>query len=210
MEDGSDAALPTGWVPLGASSWWQRVKAITVIPTAFFAVQLSLQAMIVSGWVDRDISLLGRLLVGAAGAVIPVLLVVGVARLRTPRPSVNFDMNLIRFGRRTIPVSDVRVAKHLVVVTKRGRADRIVFGAAPRLEAAFRVRNRDGSTLDPEASRLVAEVLRRSNVAMPTSQYDPTGRFAKQNFPANLTREEAIELVLRPHSFVEQPPPLLR
>jgi hypothetical protein len=33
MEE-SSAALPTGWVPLGASSWWQRITAITVIPSA--------------------------------------------------------------------------------------------------------------------------------------------------------------------------------
>jgi hypothetical protein len=209
MEESSDAALPSGWVPLGASSWWQRITAITVIPTAIITVQIGLQAMIVSGWVDRDITILERVLIGLIGALVPVLLVVAVARLRTPRPSVNFDTGEIRFGRRTIPMSDVRFAKHLVVVTKRGRSDGIVFGAAPRLEAAFRVRQTDGTALDPDTARLVVEVLRRSSVVMPSSRYDPTGRFAKHNFPSHLSREEAIELVLRPQVFADQPPPLL-
>ncbi|MCJ1672227.1 MULTISPECIES: hypothetical protein [unclassified Rathayibacter] len=42
------------------------------------------------------------------------------------------------------------------------------------------------------------ELLRGSSIETPTSRDDPTGRFAAVNFPAHLTRDQAIALAERP------------
>ena len=39
--------------------------------------------------------------------------------------------------------------------------------------------------------------LERSTIAQPTSSHDPSGRFARYNFPGTLSRDEAVALVRR-------------
>jgi hypothetical protein len=82
----------------------------------------------------------------------------------------------------------------------------LVFGTERKDLAAFRLIDQRGEPLDQPTAHLVAEVLKRTSSVMPTSEYDPSGRFAKYNFPSNVTREEAIDLVLHPPAFEEELP----
>jgi hypothetical protein len=41
---------------------------------------------------------------------------------------------------------------------------------------------------------------------MPISKDDPTGRFARFNFPTSVTKDEALDLVLHPPAFGEPIP----
>lgn len=68
--------------------------------------------------------------------------------------------------------------------------------------------------LTADERELVAEILRRSSVAVPVAPpdpYDPAGKFAFMDHPNSLTKNEAIEYVL--HTPVsgepvrEKPPP---
>jgi hypothetical protein len=60
------------------------------------------------------------------------------------------------------------------------------------------LRDRRGPRLDGTSTWVLAEALRRTSVAMPTSAADPTGRFGRYNFPGHVGRDDAIELVERP------------
>jgi hypothetical protein len=55
----------------------------------------------------------------------------------------------------------------------------------------------------------VAEIVRRSNIAVPQTPNDPTGRFARYNFPASLNRDDALEVVLNPPTMDDPAPVLL-
>ncbi|MFD3448637.1 hypothetical protein ACFDTO_28975 [Microbacteriaceae bacterium 4G12] len=59
--------------------------------------------------------------------------------------------------------------------------------------AAFLLIDQRGRPLDPWTARLVAKVLKRTSIVMPTSEYDPPDRFAKYNFPANPVVRPVLE-----------------
>jgi hypothetical protein len=59
---------------------------------------------------------------------------------------------------------------------------------------------RDGDRIvaRAEARELLAQVLAASSIQIPTDRYDPKGKFARYNFPENVTRDQAVQLVLAP------------
>jgi hypothetical protein len=44
----------------------------------------------------------------------------------------------------------------------------------------------------------VLDMLRQANIEMPVSPDDPKGRFARFNFPTNITKDEALEVMAHP------------
>ena len=97
-------------------------------------------------------------------------------------------------GRRSTPFADIDTA---LVEAEYGNVD-LQFGSAHGTRVVVRVRAGSMSRTRQLDSSTVLTILRASRIVMPTSGYDPTGRFAQWNFPHNVTREQAIELVLRP------------
>jgi hypothetical protein len=49
-------------------------------------------------------------------------------------------------------------------------------------------------------------MLRQSAIEMPASPDDPKGRFARFNFPTNITKDEALELVAHPPATADRLP----
>jgi hypothetical protein len=98
-------------------------------------------------------------------------------------------------------------ARLVVVETKKSRSITLQFGpgivhtatapGSPR-RPSYVVRTARGHTPPAENGRWVAEVLRRSSIALPQTPDDPSGRFTWFNFPGYITREQAIEIVLNP------------
>ena len=68
------------------------------------------------------------------------------------------------------------------------------------------LRDAKQQTLEPEVAALVQDLLRQSNVQMPVSPDDPKGRFARFNFPTNVTKEEALALVAHPPTPTDELP----
>jgi len=115
-----------------------------------------------------------------------------------PQPWVNLDTDELRAGRHTVALSRVdRASIPVEPATKNGvLVLRLV--AAPEARVEIILRDRRGATLDQTSTAVLAEAVRRTSVAMPTASYDPTGRFARYNFPGRISREDAVALVERP------------
>ena len=81
----------------------------------------------------------------------------------------------------------------------RGRLDldlHIQLGA--KFQFTVPLRNNGTIVLYTSTQKALLEMLPLTSIAMPVDQYDPSGRFARHNFPSNLTIDDAIELVRHP------------
>ena len=208
MEESADGGqLPEGWVPLGEYRWFTAAAALSTIPSGFFTYWLALQVFELGVRLPQGVGIATRIFCGLVALAVAVAVIVLFQRWRAPRPFANFDTGEVRFGRRrTVPMSDIVWAQLIVPSTDKARSVSLVFGTEKKDLAAFRLIDQRGRVLDQSTVHLVAEVLKRTSIVMPTSEYDPSGRFAKYNFPTNVTREEAVDLVLRPPSFEEALP----
>jgi hypothetical protein len=193
--------LPTGWVALVRNHW---LTEFTV--SGFW---LAMGVVIVGNSVNVVLS---ESSIGVKVAVWVGVMVGGVVAIVLwyrfkPVTRVNFDTGELRVGRRTIAMNDVRWARLVVVETKKSRSITLQFGpgvvhtatapGSPR-RPSYVVRTARGHTPPAENGRWVAEVLRRSSIALPQTPDDPSGRFTWFNFPGYITREQAIEIVLNP------------
>ncbi|RFA19268.1 hypothetical protein [Subtercola boreus] len=133
-------------------------------------------------------------------------LVVLVLRLLVPPVRVNPGAGLLRAGRRTFSYEDVTAAQLVVGTSKTRRNLNLVLRSSRGRRAAILVRDGKGRTLTAEESRLVVDLIGRSNIAMPTSPDDPTGAFARYNFPGNVTKADALALVEHPPTFSDPLP----
>lgn len=193
---GRDAApLPTGWTRLGTDDR-AAPFALRLGSTGFFACYFA-------GWIAfqfvREVGwpLAGGLAVLLLGVMVAAVIV--VARLRFPQPWVNFDTGQLRTGGRTASFSQIDSAVLFATrARKKKRALMLQFGVTKGPQVIVRLRDSKNQVLDPETARLILEVLACSNVRMPYSSDDPTGRFARYNFPGHLTLEDAIALVESP------------
>lgn len=193
-----------------APPYWQRIgerRRPSRIALTYF---LPILAVVVGGQVAGRIAVRG---VGdpdwpglaAAGGTMLAWVVVGWAIvalvLRTAyRPAaVDLRRGLLRAGRRTVPLTTVTWAK--VVVrdeSSRSPAALLTFGADGGPRVAVLVRDTDGTVLPDDQRAVVASALSRTAITVPRSSADPTGRFARYNFPGRVTKEDAIALVERP------------
>ena len=133
-----------------------------------------------------------------------------VQRLRYPQAWVNFDRNELRAGRRVVPLADIVWARLEMFDRKRAHTRMLTlrFGAEGGPRASVRLRGRTAQTLPTAVTDIVAEIIRRSSIAVPQTPNDPTGRFARYNYPGSLGRADALEVVLNPQT-IDDPAPVL-
>lgn len=204
-ETNGPTAVPRGWLRLDRAGWWGTFAANPVHALLVVIVPFNLGSALVRG---LDVSAWWGLLL-SLGTSLPVVLVLYlVQRLRYPQPWVNVDTGELRAGRQVAPLSDITWAR-LDLVDRPRSQTRILtlrFGAAHGPRASVRLRNRRGQAAPAAVTALVSHIVRHSSIAVPQSSADPTGRFARYNFPGFLSRADALEVVLNPPTILDPAP----
>ena len=194
--DGAIQDLPRGWVPIGKRRW-NSAWAVTSGVVAAFFFWSSINFSILLGQILQ----VSPLLIGAIGLIVavPVVALATVIRNRRwPQPGVNLDTSELRAGARVVPLRAVDSATLVVFPTRETRVVLLRIAAGKRARTEFVLRDKRGETLDERTRNALAEAIRRTAIAMPVSKDDPTGRFARYNFPVNITLEDAVAVVLAP------------
>jgi hypothetical protein len=122
--------------------------------------------------------------------------------MRHPRAFVNLEESLLRAGRCTVAFSQITTAQ--LMTGSRNIHDLsllLVLVSDSGLRAPVLLRERAGHILDPADRASVLRVLGESSIAFPASSTDPSGRFARTNFPRNVDKQTAIALVTDPPHF---------
>ena len=124
-----------------------------------------------------------------------------VQGLRASRrtPQIDPIHAVIRSGTRSIALADIDRARIMVLddQLQNGIVD-LQFGASGKLQLAVLLRDAHGVVAPESTRRLLAEAFAATSIDIPRDKYDPTGRFARSGAPFNVTRDEAIALVLDP------------
>jgi hypothetical protein len=194
--------LPSGWVTIRGAGFWRLVwSAPGQAPGySFFAWALLFQgaAQAVSIFLRED----HGLFVSIAVIVVAALGVTSVVLFATARdrsPSFNLDTGQMRVGRRVWSFDDIAEAEFLTVIHRGRRESYLRLGKGVAKGAIVCLISSNDRAMTDAEREVVAEVLRRSPIEIPTSKpdpYDPHGRFATLDYPNHLTRDEAIEFVL--------------
>lgn len=191
-----------GWERLGVIDWKLAI-AVSAPITVVMAVVLPIQ---LTGSFTRDLPIPLRVLATLVVSVVLATVVVAIMRLRTPQVYVDVSQRLIRTRRETIRWDELDRAELLVAETKHTRALILLLRSGKSFRVPIVVRRAKEKPVLERTRTLAGEVIRGSSIAMPVSKDDPTGRFARFNFPTNVTKEEALELVENPPSFGEPIP----
>jgi hypothetical protein len=186
------------WVRLSTATARQRVSAAASVTPP--AIILSSSAFQVERLFYRDASLLTVVLVCLGTLVVISALATGLYFFFRPMPVANFSTREIRVRRRTIPFGEIDSAVTELISTYRAKTRLVAlrFGKVNGLRASVVIADSGRPTLDAITRERLADVFRQSNIRMPTSSYDPTGAFARYNFPGHLNRDEAIDFALHP------------
>ncbi|KFF58901.1 hypothetical protein JF66_15025 [Cryobacterium sp. MLB-32] len=191
---------------LDRTGWWSSFVTVPGYLVLVIFLPFNVGSMVARA---MDLSQWWGLLIALA-AVVPLFLALYlVHRLRYPQPWVNFDTGELRVGRRVVPLSEVTWAR-LDALDRRRTHNRMLtlrFGAEAGPRASVRLRAWNGRTPSREVTEVLAGLVRRSGIAVPETPNDPTGRFARYNFPGSLGREDALEVVLSPPT-IDQPAPV--
>ncbi|KQT37082.1 hypothetical protein ASG28_15435 [Frigoribacterium sp. Leaf415] len=202
--DPAPAELPHGWVRIGERRWWSTWVGATTFFVTFSALQgVNFVAGIAGATVRWDLALL----LGIAVTVGIFAMITLIRNALSPQPWVDLDSGQLRAGtRRPIPLAQVDRA--VLTTAPVGTGGRVVVLRLTAKEARveFILRDRQDATLDPTSTAVLAEALRRTSVAMPTSIHDPSGRFARYNFPGHIGRDDAVALVEHPPAAGEPLP----
>jgi hypothetical protein len=182
-----------GWVALEPSPWWTPVFGTNLLAASVFPPMFALQ---LGGLFDLSPIWWLPLAVGFAAAAL--LASVVLTRMTYPRGYMHPATATLRTGRTRFGYADVTEARLIPTTSKKRRALLLVLHTKKRLRTTVLVRDAKQRTLDPEVAALVLDMLRQSNIELPTSPDDPSGRFARYNFPRNITKDEALELVAHP------------
>jgi hypothetical protein len=194
--DTAPAELPHGWVRIGERRWWSTWVGATTAFVFLAAIQgVQFFFRIAEASFRWDLAL-----VVAVGVTVGIFAVITLIRnARAPQPWIDLDSGQLRAGtRRPIPLGQVDRA--VLTTTPVGTGGRVLVLRLTAEEARveFILRDRQDATLDPVSSAVLAEALRRTSIAMPTSIHDPSGRFARYNFPGHVDRDDAVALVEDP------------
>ena len=132
------------------------------------------------------------------GAFVAGFFVDGARALRET-PDLNASTGIIRAGRKRLSVAEISRARLLVHSNQLelGEVD-LCFGLPGKLELAVLLRDKNGIVASKSTRALLAEALASSSIEIPRDKYDPKGRFARSGSPFNVTREEAMALLLDP------------
>jgi hypothetical protein len=112
-------------------------------------------------------------------------------RLVTPRPRVDLVNRRILVGRKSISFDQIDFARLDVNLGLDGRVLDLRFGATEGVQVVVLLRVGERLVLKGERKRIVEAMLDASRIEMPTSTYDPTGKFGRWNFPTNVTNQIA-------------------
>lgn len=190
-----------GWVDLGGPTGWQLVRAITLGGARFWLYLFYpayLLYMVLRDVLQGDSPLrpafffLAVIVASLAARVIWV----GVA---FRPPAFNLSTAEIRKGKRTVPLSEITRAR---VTPQLAWAQTFVFlrlSTSGRRHFWVPVRSSRTRAIGENSRRMLAAALAKTNIqAAPAKpeKYDPTGKFSSIGVPMNLTREQAIEVVL--------------
>ncbi|MCU1404540.1 MAG: hypothetical protein JWQ43_843 [Glaciihabitans sp.] len=186
--------MPSGWLPLGTYRWFTPAL-ILYLPVYLLFANALFQGVNIFTAEDRLPSTLWWF--GGVFVSLPLLFLVA-RRLRVGHPFVNFDTNELRRGRRIVPISSIDWARVVVGGRLKNPGFALAFGAGKSFEMTAAIRLGAKRPISAEDRSQLLEVLRRTSVVMPQDKYDPTGKFTKANFPAHLTRDEAIRFVTDP------------
>ena len=194
--DPAPAELPHGWVRIGRRRWWSTWVGVTSFAIVFAALQ---GTSIFARFVESSAPTLVSLSFGALVTAALFGLVTVIRNARYPQPWVDLDADLLRAGRRrSIPLASVDRAVLSTTIAGTGVRVLILRVVAQEARVEFILRDRKDATLDPTSTAVLAEALRRTSIAMPTSIHDPSGRFARYNFPGHVGRDDAVALVEHP------------
>lgn len=200
----TEADSQKSWVKLNPAPWWLPVLGGTPTPFLFL---LFVPLMAINVTTLFDLSPIWAVLVALfiLVALVPVTLL--LVRAVYPPAWLNPATGMLRAGRKQVRFAEITDARLAVLGGKKHRSLQLVLRAGRhKLRASVLVRDARRNTLDAEAAALVQEMLRQSNIAMPTSPDDPKGTFARYNFPANLTKDEAVELMAHPPASADRLP----
>jgi len=189
--------LPQGWVRVGERRWWSSLAGVGTLTFVFLGVYGGAQlGRLFEDIVPWPTNLLFGVLTAGAVLVVSTL----IRNVRYPQPWVNLDTNELRAGdSRTIALSDIDRA--LIPSDPAVRSEVLTLRlVAKQARVEIILRDRKGPRLDPGSTRALAEAVRRTSIAMPTSPDDPGGTFARYNFPGHIDLDAAVALV-------QQPPP---
>ena len=214
------AELPSGWMPIGESREWQR---FLTAPTSDLRIRyyvayiaIVLGVVVLGRWAFEALGAV-PVLIAAAVIVVAVIVLVLYSRSVSPRSEVNLDTGEVRVRGAVVPFDAIVEAVYLSV-SRRDRVDSFLSLdtlTTPVLTVCLK--SSKLPELDAGEREIVAEVLRRSSVAIPQSKrsttnrfYDPAGKFEWMRHPQHLTVEDAVEFVLHtPASGIawRTPPP---
>jgi hypothetical protein len=198
------SGLPSGWVALERNYWFTDLARNLY----WLIIWLPLLGNVAQLFVPDEAAAY-KVVVWAGVSTVGLIATLLWFRFR-PVPRANFDTSEIRIGQRTMSMGDIRWARLSVAESTTSRSITLQFGPGTLHIGAeqgspwrptYVVRRASGQTPPAERAQLVAEVLRRSNIELPQTPDDPTGKFTWFNFPGSITREQAIEVVLHPPAY---------
>lgn len=197
-------AFPHGWVHIGERQWHSAWIGGTWLFAALFVAN-GLNLSVILG---RMFDLSPFAMAGVLSLILVAILalVTFVQNRRWPQPAVNLDTSELRAGTKIVPLARIDSASLGVTPLKKTRVVILRVTAGREARAEFVLRDRKDRTPDTATTRVLAEALRRTTIVMPASKDDPTGRFARYNFPGHITREEAVALALTPPTMNEPLP----
>ena len=208
-DTGADSAPATDADP-AAPPYWQRIGERRRPSRVALTYFVPLVAATVVGQVGGRIAVRGAddpdwpALAGVGGLMLATVLlgyglVAVVLRLAYRPAQVDLRRGVLRAGRRSVPLRDVTWAK-VVLRDPTGRTPAAVltFGADGGPRVAVLVHDARGAVASDDELAVVAAALGRTSITVPRSAADPTGRFARYNFPGRVTKEDAIALVEHP------------
>jgi len=191
----------SGWVALDPTPWWMPILGTNLLATTLFPAVLAFQLATVF-----DLPPVWWIPVMLGTGVFTLAATVVAAQILYPRGYLNPETSTVRAGRAQIPYAEITEARLLPSASKKRRALLLVLRTEKKRRATVLLRDAKQQTLEPEVAALVQDLLRQSNIQMPVSPDDPKGRFARFNFPTNVTKEEALALVAHPPTPTDELP----
>jgi hypothetical protein len=199
-EDADDPDVthaPLGWVSIGERHWWTMWSNVQWFLVVLLAANVAnITVSLARQWeVPFPVAVLAPL--GVLAVVFVIVTV--VHHRRWPSVAVSLGSDELRAGARVIPLASVTAAQLMVLpIRKRDPVLILRLLSVEKARAEVLLRDRRGHELPAEQQQVLAEAIRRTTVAMPVSRDDPSGRFARYNFPGHVDRDDAVAVVLRP------------
>jgi hypothetical protein len=190
-----------GWVALDPSPWWTALVTSRVGLAIAFVPILAAQVGAI-----LEFPPIGSIGLAAGSGVLAAGALMIASRLFYPRAYVNPTKAMIRIGRKQARYADINDARLIPGATKKRRSLLLLLQTPTKLQLPVLLRDARQNTLGPEVTALMEELLRQSNIEMPASPDDPKGRFARFNFPSNITKDEALQLVTHPPTAADRLP----